>query len=64
MEVRHRHGYWDVETRREAHDLISEARYLWHGESNFIQLDPFACPAHIFRVRQKIKTEQDFDYYM
>jgi starch synthase (maltosyl-transferring) len=48
----------------QVHDLISEARYLWHGESNFVQLDPFACPAHIFRVRRKIKTEKDFDYYM
>jgi starch synthase (maltosyl-transferring) len=48
----------------QVHDLISEARYLWHGESNYVQLDPFACPAHILRVRRKIKTEQDFDYYM
>ena len=48
----------------QVHDLISDARYLWHGESNFVQLDPYACPAHIFRVRRKVKTEQDFDYYM
>ena len=48
----------------QVHDLISEARYLWHGESNFVQLDPFACPAHVFRIRRKIKTEKDFDYYM
>jgi starch synthase (maltosyl-transferring) len=48
----------------QVHDLISEGRYLWHGAGNFVQLDPFACPAHIFRVRRKIKTERDFDYYM
>jgi starch synthase (maltosyl-transferring) len=48
----------------QVHDLISDARYLWHGESNFVNLDPFASPAHIFRVRKKIKTERDFDYYM
>jgi starch synthase (maltosyl-transferring) len=48
----------------QVHDLISEARYLWHGESNFVQLDPQACPAHVFRIRRKIKTERDFDYYM
>jgi starch synthase (maltosyl-transferring) len=48
----------------QVHDLISEARYLWHGETNFVQLDPFACPAHVFRIRRKIKTEKDFDYYM
>ena len=31
----------------QVHDLISDARYLWHGESNFVQLDPFACPAYL-----------------
>ncbi len=47
----------------QVHDLISDARYLWTGESNFVQLDPHACPAHVFRIRRKVKTEQDFDYY-
>ena len=28
----------------QVHDLISDARYLWHGEWNFVQLDPHACP--------------------
>ncbi|MBV9126118.1 MAG: alpha-1,4-glucan--maltose-1-phosphate maltosyltransferase [Planctomycetes bacterium] len=51
-------------TTFQVHDLISEARYLWHGESNFVQLDPQVCPAHIFRMRRKIKTERDFDYYL
>jgi starch synthase (maltosyl-transferring) len=40
----------------QVHDLISEARYLWHGGSNYVQLDPYTCPAHIFRIRQKIKA--------
>ena len=47
----------------QVHDLIGDARYLWTGESNFVQLDPLACPAHIFRVRRKVKTERDFDYF-
>ena len=47
----------------QVHDLIGDARYLWHGESNFVQLDPAASPAQVFRVRRKIKTEKDFDYY-
>jgi starch synthase (maltosyl-transferring) len=47
----------------QVHDLIGDARYLWTGESNFVQLDPHACPAHIFRVRRKVKTERDFDYF-
>jgi starch synthase (maltosyl-transferring) len=48
----------------QVHDLIGEARYLWHGESNFVRLDPAASPAQIFRVRRKVKTERDFDYYL
>jgi starch synthase (maltosyl-transferring) len=48
----------------QVHDLISDARYLWHGESNLVQVDPQASPAQIFRVRRKVKTERDFDYYM
>ena len=52
---------WDEQYQ--VHDLISDARYLWTGESNFVQLDPHACPAHVFRVRRKVKTERDFDYF-
>ncbi|MBX6312551.1 MAG: alpha-1,4-glucan--maltose-1-phosphate maltosyltransferase [Isosphaeraceae bacterium] len=48
----------------QVHDLISDARFLWHGEANFVQLDPHVSPAHIFRVRRRIRTEQDFDYFM
>ena len=47
----------------QVHDLITDERYLWNGEANFVILDPFQTPAHIFRVRRRIKTEQDFDYY-
>jgi starch synthase (maltosyl-transferring) len=48
----------------QVHDLISDARYLWHGETNFVQLDPSSSPAHIFQVRRRIRTEQDFDYFL
>jgi starch synthase (maltosyl-transferring) len=48
----------------QVHDLIGDARYLWHGEANFVRLDPSLCPAHIFHVRRKLKTERDFDYFM
>jgi starch synthase (maltosyl-transferring) len=54
----------DERTPYQVHDLLSDARYLWHGETNFVQLDPAVCPAHIFRVRRKVKTERDFDYFM
>jgi starch synthase (maltosyl-transferring) len=47
----------------QVHDLLSDARYLWHGERNYVALDPASMPAHIFRIRRRLKREQDFDYY-
>jgi len=44
-------------------DLLGGARYLWHGPRNFVALDPQALPAHVFRLRRRIRTERDFDYY-
>jgi starch synthase (maltosyl-transferring) len=35
----------------EVHDLISDARYTWHGADNYVDLDPHLLPAHIFRIR-------------
>ncbi|WP_410001700.1 alpha-1,4-glucan--maltose-1-phosphate maltosyltransferase [Singulisphaera sp. GP187] len=34
----------------QVHDLLSDARYDWRGDWNFVRLDPHVCPAHIFRV--------------
>jgi starch synthase (maltosyl-transferring) len=48
----------------QVHDLLSEARYQWYSPHNFIELNPQVMPAHIFRVRKKIRTEHDFDYFL
>lgn len=32
------------------HDLITDARYVWRGESNFVDLDPHIMPMHLFRI--------------
>ncbi|MGK7311486.1 MAG: alpha-1,4-glucan--maltose-1-phosphate maltosyltransferase [Candidatus Longimicrobiales bacterium M2_2A_002] len=34
----------------EVHDLMSDARYVWRGWSSYVELNPHAFPAHIFRV--------------
>ncbi|HKY33038.1 MAG TPA: alpha-1,4-glucan--maltose-1-phosphate maltosyltransferase [Candidatus Polarisedimenticolia bacterium] len=47
----------------QVHDLVDDARYLWQGDRHFVALDPSAMPAHIFRVRRRLRTERDFDYY-
>ena len=48
----------------QVHDLVTGARYMWEGASNFVQLDPHQIPAHVFRVRSRVRTEQDFDYFL
>jgi starch synthase (maltosyl-transferring) len=48
----------------QVHDLLTQARYLWNGESNFVRLDPSAAAAHIFRLRKRVRSEQDFDYFI
>jgi starch synthase (maltosyl-transferring) len=47
----------------QVHDLLDNRRYLWNGSRNFVQLDPQASPAHIFRLRRYQRSERDFDYY-
>ena len=47
----------------QVHDLVTNARFLWHDESNFVQLDPNVAAAHILRLRKRVKTERDFDYF-
>ncbi|MEO8216899.1 MAG: alpha-1,4-glucan--maltose-1-phosphate maltosyltransferase [Acidobacteriota bacterium] len=50
-----------VETPFEVHDLLSDARYTWRGSRNYVDLDPWVVPAHVFHVRTSRRTERDFD---
>ncbi len=47
----------------QVHDLLTDARYLWHGAHNYIELHPDRVPAHIFRVRRRGVSEVDFDTF-
>jgi len=40
------------DTAFEVHDLLSGARYPWHGRRNYVELDPHRLPAHLFEVRR------------
>ena len=54
----------DLRQSYQVHDLLSDARYLWQGARNYVELDPQLVPAHIFQLRRRVRTERDFDYYM
>lgn len=58
---RKQHSYVDVPVDQfgqmetdayEVHDLLNDARYIWRGRRNYVELDPNIQPAHIFRVRR------------
>lgn len=53
-----------TEDTYQVHDLITGMRFLWSGESNFVKLDPNVSPAFVFRILKKVRTEQDFDYFV
>lgn len=53
----------DTSKTFQMHDLLTDARYLWRGEKNYVELNPEKSPAHIFRLRHHIRTEHDFDYF-
>ncbi len=48
----------------QVHDLLTEARYSWHGPRNYVELNPHVVPAHIFLVRRRVRSERDFEYYL
>jgi starch synthase (maltosyl-transferring) len=35
----------------EAHDLLTDTTYVWHGPANYVRLDPAVESAHILRLR-------------
>ncbi|HEX4243686.1 MAG TPA: alpha-1,4-glucan--maltose-1-phosphate maltosyltransferase [Steroidobacteraceae bacterium] len=46
------------------HDLLSEQRFVWRGPRNYVLLDPRRSPAHVLKVRRRVRSERDFDYYL
>jgi starch synthase (maltosyl-transferring) len=47
----------DPQKPYQMHDLLSDARYLWQGSRNYVELNPQIIPAHILRVRRRVRTE-------
>jgi len=48
----------------QVHDLLGDARFLWHGSRNYVEINPQIVSAHVFRIRHRIRTERDFDYFI
>jgi len=54
----------DPQQPYQVHDLLSDARYLWHGPRNYVELRPATSQANIFAIRRRVRSEADFDYYL
>jgi len=74
LDPHHTHSAWvrlpfeemgfEAEPTFQMHDLVSDARYLWHSDYNYVELDPRVVPVQIFRLRRRMRSESDFDYFM
>ena len=54
----------DPQETFQAHDLLSDSRYLWQGTRNYVELNPHVMPAHILRIRRRFRSERNFDYFI
>ena len=48
----------------QVYDLFTNSWFIWNGARSYVELDPRVSPAHIFKVRKKVRTERDFDYFL
>jgi starch synthase (maltosyl-transferring) len=74
LDPHHMHSGWihlplgelglEGEQAYQVHDLITDARYLWYGSRNFVSIDPASVPAHLFRLRRRVRSEEDFEYFV
>jgi len=54
----------DTDKSYQAHELLSGARYMWNGPRNYVEINPHAAPAQIFRFRRRVRSEHDFEYFL
>ena len=54
----------DRQTSYQVHELLTGARYIWHGSRNYVELDSASAPAHIFTIRRRLRTEREFEYFL
>jgi len=54
----------DTDRTYQVQDLLTSARFLWNGPRNYVEINPLVAPAHIFKLRRRVRTEHDFDYFL
>lgn len=74
LDPRHRHsGYVELPLEElgidpvssyQLHELLTGARYIWNGARNYVEIDPASVPGQIFRVRRRVRSEREFEYFL
>jgi starch synthase (maltosyl-transferring) len=54
----------DPGTPFQVHDLLGDARFLWQGARNYVEIDPSAAPGHVFAIRKHARREHGFEYFL
>ena len=54
----------EMDRTYQVQDLLTSARFLWNGARNYVEINPLVAPAHIFKLRRRVRTEHDFDYFL
>ena len=54
----------DPERPYEVHELITDTTYLWQGVRNYVELDPARLNAHVLHISPRMRTEEEFEYYL
>jgi starch synthase (maltosyl-transferring) len=73
LDPRARHWGWvdlplqdlglDPDAPYQVHDLLSDAWYTWTGPRNYVELDPYVVPAHVFLIHPQPPAPRDLPYY-
>ena len=56
-------GDWGLSGPIQVHDQIRDMRYIWSEGFNYVELNPYAMPVHVFRIRRRVRDERGFEYY-
>ena len=56
-------GDWGLSGPVQVHDQIRDIRYIWSEGFNYVELNPYAMPVHVFRIRRRMRDERGFEFY-
>lgn len=54
----------EIQHSYQVQDLLTAACFLWNEARNYVEINPQVAPAHIFKLRRRVRTEHDFDYFL